>query len=248
MLYSWCTMKNKQPTHSHLWWNPSTKMLRTEKDAQGRMLGSDGEFVDAFKVLNKYPKRVTFFGSARDTPEGESYRDAAYKIAFELGKRGYAILSGGGSGIMAASNRGAYDAGGHSIGFNIRLPHEQHLNPYTTDNLAFHYFFTRKVTMTFFSHAYIFFPGGFGTLDELTEIITMIQTHKMPPLRIVLFGHAFWDDFAAFVQKQLLANGYITPGDEKIYIITDDIDEAVHTVDCVAEARPPLTPLIVQEQ
>lgn len=211
-------------------------MLRTERGAQGRLLGSDGEFQEAFTILNKYPKRVTFFGSARDTETGSQYRDAAYKIAYELAKRGYAILSGGGSGIMGASNRGAYDAGGHSIGFNIRLPHEQHLNPYTTDNLAFHYFFTRKVTMTFFSHAYVFFPGGFGTLDELTEIITMIQTHKMPPLRLVLFGHSYWDDFDAFIQKQLLGNGYISPGDTAIYTITDDVDEAVHLVDCVSEA------------
>lgn len=208
-------------------------MLRTERESQGRMLGSDSEFVDAFKVLNKYPKRVTFFGSAREPGVGAPYRDAAYKIAYELAKRGYAILSGGGGGIMSASNRGAYDGGGHSIGFNIKLPHEQKLNPYTTDNLAFHYFFTRKVTMTFFSHAYIYFPGGFGTLDELTEIITMIQTKKMPPLRIILFGHAFWDDFDAFVKKQFLASGYISPGDETIYTITDDIDEVLHTVDCV---------------
>jgi len=210
-------------------------MLRTEKDAQGRVLGSDDEFEQAFKVLNKYPKRVTFFGSARDTEAGTPYRDAAYKIAYELAKSGYAILSGGGGGIMAASNRGAYDAGGHSIGFNIKLPREQHLNPYTTDNLSFHYFFTRKVTMTFFSHAYIFFPGGFGTFDELTEIITMVQTHKMPPLRIVLFGHAFWDEFDTFITNQLVGSGYITLEDEKIYTITDDIDEAVHLIDCVSE-------------
>ncbi len=210
-------------------------MLRTERDAQGRVMGSDDEFVQAFKILNKYPKRITFFGSARDVDAGLPYRDAAYKIAYELAKRGYAIMSGGGGGIMAASNRGAYDASGHSIGFNIKLPHEQHLNPYTTENLAFHYFFTRKVTMTFFSHAYIFFPGGFGTFDELTEIITMIQTRKMPPLRVVLFGHAFWDDFDAFIQKQLLENGYILPNDRQIYTITDDIDEAVHLIDCVSE-------------
>lgn len=235
MVYSFCSMENKKPTHSHLWWNPSRKMLRTEKDAQGRMLGSDDEFVEAFKVLNKYPKRVTFFGSARDTETGTPYREAAYNVAFGLAKQGYAILSGGGGGIMAASNRGAYDGGGHSIGFNIKLPREQHLNPYTTDNLAFHYFFTRKVTMTFFSHAYIFFPGGFGTFDELTEIITMIQTRKMPPLRIVLFGHAFWDEFDVFIQKQLLANGYISPGDEKIYTITDDVNEAIHLIDCISE-------------
>jgi uncharacterized protein (TIGR00730 family) len=189
--------------------------------------------VQAFNVLNKYPKRVTFFGSARDTEAGAPYREAAYKISRELASRGYAILTGGGNGIMAASNRGAFEAGGHSIGFNIKLPHEQHLNPYTTDDLAFHYFFTRKVTMTFFSHAFIYFPGGFGTFDELTEIITMIQTHKMPPLRIVLFGHEYWNDFDAFVQKQMLRSGYISPDDAKIYTITDDIDEVIRLIDYV---------------
>lgn len=226
-------MKTQNQTHDHVSWDPSRKMMRSEKNAQTRLLGSDEEFVRAFEILNKHPKRITIFGSARNTKSGATYRDAAHKIAYELAKRGYAILSGGGEGIMEAGNRGAYDAGGHSIGFNIKLPHEQQLNPYTTDNLTFHYFFTRKVTMTFFSHAYVFFPGGFGTLDELMEIVTMIQTKKMPPLRIVLFGHAFWDDFSVFVKKQLLETGYISPGDNDIYTITDDINEALHIVDCV---------------
>lgn len=213
-------------------WQPSLKMLRLERKSRSHMLGSDSEFERAFEIIDKYPKRVTMFGSARNVDAGEPYRDAAYKIAYELAKKNYAIVSGGGGGIMAASNRGAYDAKGVSIGFNIQLPHEQHLNPYTTENLAFHYFFTRKVMMTFFSHAYLYFPGGFGTLDELTEIITMIQTKKMPPLRIILFGHEYWDDFDTFVKKHLLADNYISPGDELNYYITDSIEEVVHLIDC----------------
>ncbi len=231
-------MPDTNTNHDHRSWKPSLKMIKVERHSRHHLLGSDEEFVRAFEVIDKYPKRVTFFGSARNVTAGEPYRDAAYKIAYELAKKEYAIVSGGGRGIMAASNKGAYDAGGASIGFNIRLPQEQHLNPYTTENLAFHYFFTRKVMMTFFSHAYVYFPGGFGTLDELTEIITMIQTKKMPPLRIVLFGHEYWDDFDAFVKKHILGNEYMSDGDEKIYTITDSIDEAVHLVDCAHPDHP----------
>lgn len=222
-----------EKTNSCKSWQPSLKMIKLERSSRSHMLGSDDEFKRAFEVIDKYPKRVTFFGAARDVPAGKHYRDAAYKIAYELAKKDYAIVSGGGGGIMAASNKGAYDAGGVSVGFNIQLPHEQHLNPYTTENLAFHYFFTRKVMMTFFSHAYLYFPGGFGTLDELTEIITMVQTKKMPPLRIVLFGHEHWDDFDQFVRKHLLGNEYVSAGDEMIYHITDSIEEAIHLIDCV---------------
>ncbi len=207
-------------------------MLRMEDEATQRLLVSDEEFTKAISILEKHPKRVTFFGSARDVETGEKYRKAAYETAFKLAEKGYSIVSGGGGGIMGASNHGAYDAGGHSIGFNIKLPHEQHLNPYTTEHLAFHYFFTRKVMMTFFSRAFVYFPGGFGTLDELSEIITMIQTKKMPPIKIVLYGHEFWDDFDHFIRRQLLANGYISEEDTKLYTITDDVDEAVHLIDC----------------
>lgn len=213
-------------------WKPSSRMLRMEDEASKRLLVSDEEFTKALNILEKHPKRVTFFGSARNVPAGEKYRHAAYEAAFKLAEKGYSIISGGGDGIMGASNHGAYDAKGQSIGFNIKLPHEQHLNGYTTDNLTFHYFFTRKVMMTFFSRAFVYFPGGFGTLDELLEIITMIQTKKMPPIRIVLFGHDFWDDFDHFIRHQLMADGYISPEDVDIYTITDDIEEVIHLIDC----------------
>lgn len=208
-------------------WSPSNKMISAQRAHWEHILNSDEEFEEAFRILEQYPKRITIFGSARDHETGRAYRDAAYDVAYKLAKQGYAIVSGGGNGIMAASNRGAYDAGGVSIGFNITLPHEQKLNPYTTHSLSFNHFFTRKVTMTFFAHAYVYFPGGFGTLDELTEIITLIQTKKMPPLRVVLFGKDFWGDFDSFIRKNLLDEGYISPGDEMIYTITDNPDEVV---------------------
>ncbi|MFZ1483622.1 MAG: LOG family protein, partial [Candidatus Saccharimonadales bacterium] len=127
-----------------------------------KLRSSDEEFEAAFKILKKYPKRVTFFGSARLSPHFKSYQ-WAHDLAGDLAHDGYAILSGGGGGIMEASNRGAFDEELVSIGFNIVLPHEQNLNPYTTDSLAFNYFFTRKVMMAFYTHAVVCFPGGFGT-------------------------------------------------------------------------------------
>lgn len=211
-------------------WNPSRRMGIRRFYAKERLLESQDEFKSALRVLDHYPKRVTFFGSARDLPSNQKYRDAAYEIAYKLAKDNYAMVSGGGGGVMAASNKGAYDAGGVSIGFNIALPKEQKLNPYTTHNFSFHYFFTRKVTMTFFSHAYIYFPGGFGTLDEFTEVLTLIQTKKMPPLRIILFGSDYWQPLDTFFREKLLAQGFVSKGDEKLYTICDDIDEVVYLV------------------
>lgn len=211
-------------------WEPTEKMLASQYQSQYGMLGSDKELVKAFKILNKYPKRVTFFGSARDLDNNKDDCDAAYNLAGKLADQGYMVLSGGGAGIMGASNKGAFDAGGASVGFNIKLPHEQSPNPYTTDELEFHYFFTRKVSLSFYSHAYIYFPGGFGTLDELFEIVTLIQTRKMPRLKVILFGHWFWDGLDAFIKHNLLENGFISDGDEQLYTITDDIDEALRLV------------------
>ena len=216
-----------QESTSNQSWQPTARMLEAQKHSQLKLLGSDSEFVRAFDILNKYPKRVTFFGSARDLENNQDDREAAYQLAGRLAKEGYMVLSGGGNGIMGASNKGAFDAGGPSVGFNIKLPHEQHPNSYTTDELEFKYFFTRKVALSFYSHAYVYFPGGFGTLDELFEIITLVQTKKMPRLKVILFGHWFWDGLDAFIKHNLLENGFISDGDEQVYAITDDIDEAV---------------------
>lgn len=211
-------------------WEPTKRMLEAQIKSQHAMLGSDKEFIKAFNILNKYPKRVTFFGSARDLDANQNDQKVAYQLAYRLSKQGYMILSGGGPGVMGASNRGAYDAGGPSVGFNIRLPHEQNPNPYTTDALEFRYFFTRKVALSFYTHAFVCFPGGFGTLDELFEIITMIQTHKMPYVKVILFGSWFWDGLDEFIKHNLLENNFISEGDEQIYTITDDIDEVIRLV------------------
>lgn len=190
----------------------STRELRTTEE----------EFEAALKVLKKYPKRVTFFGSARLSPHYKAYQNAR-ELAGNLAQDGFAILSGGGGGVMEASNRGAFDEQLVSVGFNIALPHEQNLNPYTTDHLTFNFFFTRKVMMTFYAHAFVCFPGGFGTLDETFEIITLVQTHKMPRVPIILIGKKFWKPLDKFIRRHMLAKGLISRGDQRLYVITDDL-------------------------
>lgn len=195
-------------------------------------LGSvDKEINAGYEVLKKYHKTVTIFGSAR-LSETSKYYQAAHSVSAKLAAREYAVISGGGHGIMGAANAGAKQAGGHSIGFNIQLPHEQTLNDHTTDSLSFSHFSPRKIVMTLFANAYIYFPGGFGTLDELAEILTLIQTHKTTPAPVILFGSEFWGPFDDFIKNQLRDElQLITPGDENLYVITDDEDEVVKIVE-----------------
>ena len=215
-------------THTHKHekrvWLPDAHLVRAIAHSTASLRTSDQEFEQAFKILKKYPARVTIFGSARTAPSDKYYKKAE-EVAGALAQEGYTVVSGGGGGIMEAANKGARDAGGHAIGFNIVLPHEQKLNAYTTEHLAFNYFFTRKVMMTFYSHAFIYFPGGFGTLDELFEVITLIQTKKMSPVPIILIGKDYWTDLDEFIKKQLLGEKLISKGDEKLYTITEDIHD-----------------------
>jgi uncharacterized protein (TIGR00730 family) len=193
-------------------------------------LESVGDEIRAgYKIIKKYHKTATIFGSARTNKSHPDYK-RAQKLAYKLAKSEYAVISGGGEGVMAAANKGASEAGGDSIGFNIKLPHEQTLNDFTSDSLAFRHFAPRKIVMTLFANAYIYFPGGFGTLDELTEILTLVQTGKTTKAPIVLIGSDFWKPFDEFIKKELLANKLISPGDEKLYHITDSVDEAFKIV------------------
>lgn len=203
------------------------EFLAKMRASQEKMKQSDEEFDRAFEIINRHPRRVTVFGSARDVDENQHYRDMAYELGGRLAQAGYTVVTGGGNGIMGAANKGAYDAGGGSIGFNIKLPHEQHPNPYTTDSLTFQHFFTRKVVLAFFAQAYIYLPGGFGTMDELFEIITLMQTKKMPRLPIILIGRDFWSGLAQFVDQKLLPMRIISEGDNQIYQIVDSVDEAM---------------------
>lgn len=196
-----------------------------------RLGNVDDEIRAGYDILKKYHKTATVFGSAR-LPETSKYYQAARETAFQLAKKEYAIISGGGHGIMGAANQGAMEAGGDSIGFNIELPHEQNLNDYTTESLSFSHFAPRKIAMTLFANAYIYFPGGFGTLDELSEILTLIQTGKTTPAPVILYGSQFWGPFNTFIETELRDDQkLITPGDENLYTITDDIEEIVSLVE-----------------
>ena len=198
----------------------------------------DHEIRQGYEILRKYHKTVTFFGSARTKDDNPDYI-AADDLSEKLALKGYAIVSGGGNGIMSAANEGAHTAvqngakkaGGESIAFNIKLPHEQHINPYATESYEFAHFAPRKIVMTMYANAYVYFPGGFGTIDELTEVLTLIQTGKTIKAPVILFGSDYWTKFDKFVKETMLPAGMISPGDEQLYTITDSVEEAIKIVE-----------------
>ncbi len=208
---------------------PHTKEEITHS-AKLRVSRISRELLHGFKFIKHYPKSVTFFGSARFKENSEHYQKAK-SIAKKLSQEEYAIVTGGGPGIMQAGNHGAYDAGGKSVGLNIRLPMEQVINPYVKDSVDFYYFFTRKVTLSFSAEAYLYFPGGFGTLDEFFEILTLVQTHKIPRVPIILVGSDFWNPLDKFIKKHLLEEHQaISREDIELYKITDDEEEILEIV------------------
>ncbi|MCL2001724.1 MAG: TIGR00730 family Rossman fold protein [Planctomycetes bacterium] len=185
------------------------------------------EFVEGFEAMAQIENGISIFGSAR-TPETDRYYQMASDLAGELAMSGYTIITGGGPGIMEAANRGAKETKGLSVGLNIDLPYEQKPNPYIGKLLSFRYFFCRKVMFSKYSQAIVVFPGGFGTLDELFEHLTLVQTQKIPPLPIVLVGTDFWKDLINWLQDQLLTREkYISPEDLLLYKITDTVEETV---------------------
>lgn len=187
------------------------------------------EFRYGFRNLNKVGKCVTIFGSAR-FKEDNPYYKLAYQTAFEVGNAGYAIMTGGGPGIMEAANKGAKDAGALSIGCNIELPAEQTPNPYTDVTLRFHHFFVRKVMLLKYSTAFILMPGGFGTMDEVFEVATLIQTRKVCNFPVIVMGSDYWKEIGPFMRKTMVAQGTISEGDLNIVKITDDPAEAVKLI------------------
>jgi uncharacterized protein (TIGR00730 family) len=200
----------------------------TEGDAvqSWRVFRIMSEFVQGFELLRSHGLAATFWGSARTSPTDPLYK-AAEELAAKLAKKGFAIISGGGPGIMEASNVGAFKVGGKSIGLNIELPFEQKLNPYTTESLNFDFFFSRKVMLTFASEVYVYFPGGFGTLDELFEIMTLIQTKKIEKIPILLYGREYWEPLVRWFEKDLLKkHKTISPEDLEIFHLVDSVDEA----------------------
>ena len=184
------------------------------------------EFVEGFEDLEEIRPAVSIFGSAR-TPEDNAYYQLARTVAGKLAKRGISVITGGGGGIMEAGNRGAFEAGGTSVGLNIDLPMEQKPNEYQTIGMDFRYFFARKYMFVYHSSAFIIFPGGYGTMDELFEALTLIQTRRSPRFPLVLAGRDYWQGMRDFIKGTLLGQGCISPEDMKLMHIADDADEIV---------------------
>jgi uncharacterized protein (TIGR00730 family) len=216
--------------------NASTKVKVTsvpvlDLEIEKRAEKINKEFVKAFNFIKNTKKSVTVFGSARSKPTNQHYKEArslCKRIASELG---YAVVTGGGPGIMEAANRGAAEGGGASVGFNIKLPYEQIKNKYVSDSLDFYYFFSRKVALSFSAEAYVYFPGGFGTLDEFFEIMTLIQTKKIPQVPVILMGSDFWQPLNTFIKKHLYnSHKNIDLADMSLYTITDNEDEIIEII------------------
>lgn len=204
---------------------------------QGHLVEVVEEFEHAFDILGKHAKTVTVFGSARLAQSHPACKQA-FAAAWALAKHNFAVITGGGGGIMQAANHGAKRAGGASIGFNIHLPNEQKLNKHTTASYRFEHFFGRKVAMTLDASGYVFCAGGFGTFDELFEIITLTQTGNIPRVPIVLLGTDFWKPMDRYI-KRMLVDEYetIDADDRDLYIITDDIGVVVDTITAQSQEK-----------
>lgn len=187
------------------------------------------EFVDGFEALGDLYPAVTIFGSARIKPGDETY-EKTVEIARKLAQHGYHIITGGGPGVMEAGNKGAREGGAKSVGLNIQLPLEQHPNPFATLQLNFQYFFVRKVMFVKYAQAYIGMPGGFGTLDEVFEALTLIQTRRIKPFPVILVGKEYWSGLIEWTRSTLLCGKYISPEDMDFVTILDDPDEVVYTI------------------
>ncbi len=194
------------------------------------------EFLRGFRKLHFAGPCVTVFGSARFGEENKWYH-LARAVGAELGRRGFTVMTGGGPGIMEAANRGARDVNAPSIGCNIILPHEQVENPYCDRQIKFRYFFIRKVMLVKYSYGFVVMPGGFGTLDELFEALTLVQTETIAHFPVVLMGRAYWDELFDFIDRRLVSEGTISSKDRSLYRITDDPIEAANYIDETARRR-----------
>lgn len=205
-----------------------TLKIRRNSDSW-RVLRIMGEFTWGFENLQDVAGGVSIFGSARTTA-GQPMYQAAVDTAAQFARAGVPVITGGGPGIMEAANKGAFEAGGLSIGCNIELPHEQHTNPYLTRSLDFKFFFVRKTMFVKYAVGFVVFPGGFGTLDELFEALTLIQTDKITDFPVVLFGSAYWGGLVDWIRATLVHEGTISPHDVDLFVVTDDPGEAVRHI------------------
>jgi uncharacterized protein (TIGR00730 family) len=206
-----------------------TTAILSELSDQARLERIHEELAHGFEALGHVGKAVSIFGSAR-TPRDDPQYAQARRVARALGAAGWSIITGGGGGIMEAANRGAQDAGVPSIGLDIELPHEQAMNPFVDVGLTFHYFFARKVMFVRYASAFVAFPGGFGTLDELFEALVLIQTNKIRHFPVVLVRSSYWAGLSDWLRERLVADGMIAPSDVDLLTVTDDPDEIVARV------------------
>jgi uncharacterized protein (TIGR00730 family) len=201
-----------------------------------RVLRIQSEFVEGFGLLAELPRAVSFFGSAR-TPRDHPHYAAGVRIGAELSRAGYAVITGGGPGAMEAANRGASEAGGLSVGLGIELPFEQELNEWVDLGISFRYFFVRKTMFVKYAQAFVILPGGFGTLDELFEALTLVQTRKVTRFPVVLFGSEYWGGLLEWIRSTLIANATISADDVELFRLTDDVDEVIALVQEAEAAR-----------
>ena len=219
------------------------KVLDSEvKDVEEHVARIAADFRGGFEAVARIDRpAVTIFGSAR-TPAGTKPYEQAREVARRFGEAGWAVVTGGGPGVMEAANRGAKEGGGLSVGFNIELPHEQHENPYLDIEYTFQHFYARKTMFVKAAEGYVVFPGGFGTMDELFESLTLIQTGKVLDFPVVLFDVDYWTELLVWVREEALAKGMISPEDVELLHLTDDRDEAVRLVLERYEQRAATTP------
>ncbi len=199
------------------------------KEESWRMFRIIGELVEGFDTLSGIEPAITIYGSARLATDNKLYADTE-EIAYRLGKLGFSIITGGGPGVMEAANKGALKAGAMSVGLNIDLPEEQACNAYTTRSITFHHFFVRKVMLVKYAAAFVIIPGGLGTLDELTEVLTLIQTLKIKPFPVVLFDSEYWKGFLDWLRNFVLAREFISKEDFNLLRVCDRTDEVIEVV------------------
>jgi uncharacterized protein (TIGR00730 family) len=201
-----------------------------------RVLRIQSEFVEGFGLLAELPRAVSVFGSAR-TPRDHPHYAAGVQIGSALAQSGYAVITGGGPGAMEAANRGASEAGGLSVGLGIELPFEQDLNEWVDVGIAFRYFFVRKTMFVKYAQAFVILPGGFGTLDELFEALTLVQTRKVTRFPVILFGREYWSGLLEWIRTTLAGTGTINPADLDLITVTDDIGEVMAVIQAADRAR-----------
>ena len=214
----------------------TSAILAELTDAQ-RLLRIQDELRNGFQALGQIGKAVSIFGSAR-TPREDPRYERARQLARRLGEEGFAVITGGGPGIMEAANKGAREAGVPSVGLGIELPHEQGMNEYVDLALNFHYFFTRKVMFVRYASGFVVFPGGFGTMDELFEAATLRQTEKIRYFPIVLVGSDYWSGLVAWLRESMLGDRYVAPDDLDAIAVCDDPERVIEIVEDVEHRRP----------